>query len=282
MRSWIWGLSAALVVWHAAVAEEPVRDEALEIETRPGVTTAFYLSRPATPPVAAAILFTGGEGSIGIHPGETVEDPVPFGKGNFLVRTRRLLAANGILVATVDPPSDQDGTLNPVFRLSADHAADVGRLALWLKDQGGGPVWLVGTSMGTLSAANAAVRLGAQVDGLLLTSTITVGNRHLPYPYNGVLSLDLEELSIPVLVMAHGEDGCWATPPANGERLLARLEKSPRKALVLIHRGAPAQSGPCQARAAHGYFGREEEAVAAMAAFITGADRPAGPGPQER
>jgi alpha-beta hydrolase superfamily lysophospholipase len=43
------------------------------------------------------------------------------------------------------------------------------------------PVWLVGTSMGTVSAANAAARLmTGGPDGLVLTSTVTRQGRERP------------------------------------------------------------------------------------------------------
>lgn len=277
IRHFMWMLISVLGC--PAWAGDAVREEALAIPTRPGVSMAFFLDEPDPPPVAAAILFSGGAGSVGIHPGEAVAEPAPFGRGNFLVRTRRLLAAQGILVATVDPPSDQEGSLTAAFRLSADHAADIGALAGWLKGRGGGPVWLVGTSMGTLSAANAAIRLGGKVDGIVLTSTITVGNRNQSYPYDGVLGLGLEQLAIPALVMAHAADTCWATPPRDAERLLERLETSPRKAMAWISGGAPAKSAACEAMSPHGYFGREDEAVAAIAAFIKGQPTPPAPDP---
>lgn len=269
MRLWLMALSL-LLAGHATWAADAVRGEqALEIETRPGASTAFYLTEPAQPPAAVAILLAGGEGSVGVKPGETVAEPVAFGRGNFLVRTRGLLAGHGILAATMDAPSDQGRTLTAQFRLSQDHADDIAALAAWLRQRSGGlPVWLVGTSMGTLSAASAAVRLGGKVDGVILTSSITRGHRKYAYPPNGVLGVGVEEIAVPVLVVAHSGDACEVTPPGDAAGLLDSMAKSPRRRLLMVDGGAPARSAACQAMSPHGFFGREDEVVAAMAEFM--------------
>lgn len=269
MRLWLMILSLVLA-GHAAWAADAVRGEqALEIESRPGVTSAFYLTESAQPPAAIAILLAGGDGSVGVRPGETVAPPTAFGRGNFLVRSRWLLAGRGVLVATMDAPSDQGGSLTAQFRLSQEHTDDIAALAKWLKSRSGGlPVWLVGTSMGTLSAASAAARLGGQVDGVVLTSSITRGHRKYAYPANGVFGLGLEDVAVPAMVVAHAGDSCEVTPPADAAALLDGMAKSPRRRLLMVEGGAPAKSAACQAMSPHGFFGREDETIAAMAEFM--------------
>lgn len=270
MRGWLMALPLLLAGHGTWAADAVVGERALEIESRPGVTTAFYLTEPSPPAAAIAILLAGGDGSVGVRPGETVAEPVAFGRGNFLVRSRWLLAGRGILVATMDAPSDQGRSMTAPFRLSGEHAADIAALAAWLKRRSGGlPVWLVGTSMGTLSAASAAVRLGGQVDGVILTSSITRGHQKYSYPSNGVLGLGLGELAVPAMVVAHSGDSCEVTPPGDAAGLLESMAKSPRRRLLLVDGGAPARSAACQAMSPHGFFGREDEVIAAMAEFIT-------------
>jgi len=274
MRGWQIVLVVLLAGGDARGGDGGVRERALELESRPGVTTAFYLAEPAVPPFAAVILLAGGEGSVGVRPGEEVAEPVAFGRGNFLVRSRRLLAAQDILVATMDAPSDQGRSMTAAFRLSREHLDDLAALAAWLKREHGGlPVWLIGTSMGTLSAAHGAARLGERVDGVILTSTITRGHRKHAYPPNGVFGLGLDEVTVPVLVIAHAGDACGVTPPADAPRLVDGLTKSSRRALLLVEGGAEARSRDCEGMAPHGFFGREDLVVAAMAAFI----RPSAP-----
>jgi hypothetical protein len=270
MRGWMVVLTLLLSLEPALGGEATVAEKALALETRPGVTTAFYLSEPSSPPVAAAILLAGGDGSVGIRPGEEVTPPVAFGRGNFLVRSRHLLAAGGILVATLDAPSDQGGSMTAQFRRSDEHLADMAALAAWLKREHGNlPVWLIGTSMGTLSAAHGAAKLGNAIDGVILTSTITRGHRKYNYPADGVFGLGLDEVRVPALVVAHAGDTCEVTPPSDAPRLVEALVNAPRREMLMIDGGAPARSGVCQAMAPHGFFGKEAEVNGAMATFMT-------------
>lgn len=269
MRGWLIIVVFLLVGADARGGDVAVSERALEIESRPGVSTAFYLTEPAAPPAAIVILLAGGDGSLGIRPGEAVAEPVAFGRGNFLVRSRWLLAGKGLLVATMDAPSDQGRVMTAAFRLSDDHLTDMAALAAWLKREHGGlPVWLIGTSMGTLSAASAASKFGGGIGGVILTSSITRGHPKYSYPSNGVLGLGPEAVTVPVMVVAHAGDACELTPPSDAPSLLDSMVKSPRRQLLLVEGGAPARSGACQAMAPHGFFGREGEVVAAMAAFI--------------
>ena len=95
-----------------------------------------------------------------------------WGAEGFLVRSRDKFADHNFMVAVVDAPSDQQQGMNPMFRMSGAHAGDIGAVAAYLKEQADVPVWLVGTSMGTFSAARAAIAAKG-IDGLVLTSTIT-------------------------------------------------------------------------------------------------------------
>ena len=118
--------------------------------------------------------------------------------------------------------------MNAIFRMSKAHADDIDAVAAYLKKQAAVPVWVVGTSMGTFSAAGGAI--GAKgVDGLVLTSTIT---RSKPdwkiagsHP-NGVASMALQEVTVPTLIMSHRKDGCAITPAADAPKLTRAADQS--------------------------------------------------------
>jgi pimeloyl-ACP methyl ester carboxylesterase len=137
------------------------------------------------------------------------------------------------------------------------------------------PVWLVGTSMGTVSAAAAAVSLGAGIDGLVLTSSITRpirnGPNWLPEP-GGIRDFALAQVGVPVFMLGHAGDGCWSTPPGDIPDLVRRFTGSRRAASRIVDGGLPAESEPCEALSAHGYFGIERHAVDAI---VDGAVHPA-------
>ena len=79
----------------------------VRIKTPRGATISFILIKPDKP-VATVILFAGGHGALGLTGASTMR----WGAGNFLVRTREDFAAQGLMVAVIDAPSDQRGFLD--------------------------------------------------------------------------------------------------------------------------------------------------------------------------
>lgn len=238
---------------------------AVTIPTRTGVTESFVFNAPAQP-IAAAILFPGGVGTIGVG-GQgghaTVAD-----SGNFLVRTRQMFVASGIATLALDAPSDHSSGISEEFREGAQHAQDVAAVVAWLRQKVSAPIWLIGTSMGSISAANAAVRMGKKVDGLVLTSSVSAPVRRRGDTSRGVLNLALDTIAVPVLAMDDTMDSCGSSPPSNAAVIAARVTKSPRREVKLIEGGAMPRSGSCQAFSYHGYFGVEDKAVAVIVDFI--------------
>jgi predicted alpha/beta-hydrolase family hydrolase len=235
-------------------------DDLRTIPTRPGVTQSFLLVRPPARPLASVILFAGGNGALALGSRR------PGLGGNFLVRNRARFAEHGLLVAVVDTPSDHPAGLDG-FRTSAAHAADVYAVIAALRAEAAVPVWLVGTSMGTVSAANAAARLSAGgADGLVLTSTVTREGRERP---ESVGDVRLKDIRVPTLVVHHRNDACRATPYGDTTGLMRDLRATPRHELLTFDGGAAPQSAPCEARSAHGYLGLDDEVVAAIAKWIT-------------
>jgi pimeloyl-ACP methyl ester carboxylesterase len=191
--------------------------------------------------------------------------------GNFLVRNRGRFAGHGLLVAVIDTPSDRPDGLDG-FRTSAAHADDVRAVVAALRREAAVPVWLVGTSMGTVSAASVAARLGtAGADGLVLSSTVTRQGRERP---ESVADVRLKEVRVPTLVVHHRDDLCRSTPYADMPALMRDLGQAPRRELLTFQGGDPPQSGPCEARAAHGFLGLDAEVVAAIAGWIKATPRP--------
>jgi len=260
---------AAAVVFAAALIGAGANvagavDEVRTIATRPGVSQSFLLVRPAGPPVATVLLFAGGNGALRLGGRR-----LGLG-GNFLVRNRARFADHHLLVAVIDTPSDRPDGLDG-FRATAAHADDVRAVIAALRTEAMAPVWLIGTSMGTVSAANAAARLATGgPNGLVLTSTVTRQGRERP---ESVGDVRLKDIRVPTLVVHHRDDACRGTPYADTPALLRDLASTPRRELLTFSGGDPPQSGPCDARAAHGYVGLDAEVVAAIARWITAGAR---------
>jgi pimeloyl-ACP methyl ester carboxylesterase len=252
-------LAGALVV--IAATGGGAADDLRTIPSRPGVTQSFLLVRPAEGPLATVVLFAGGNGALRLG-GRKLGLA-----GNFLVRNRARFAEHGLLVAVIDSPSDRpDGLAG--FRTGAAHAEDIRAQIAVLRQEAAVPVWLVGTSMGTISAASAAARLagGGGPDGLVLTSTVTRQGRELP---ESIGDVRLKDIRVPTLVVHHQNDACRATPYSDIPGLLRDLSSTPRRELLSFDGGDPPRSGPCDAFAAHGYLGLDAEVVAAIAKWIT-------------
>jgi len=249
-------LAVALSASAARAADEEVRT----IPTRPGVTQSFLLLRPVGTPVAGVIIFAGGDGNLAL-----TSAGVGQLQGNFLVRTRIRWAREGFLVAILDQPSDRkNGLWN--FRTTSDHAADVKQAIAAVRELARVPVWLVGTSMGSLSAANAAARLPeGGPDGIVLTSSVTETSK---LSYETTRHAGLGDIRVPTLVVHHKDDTCRASPYSGAEDILKALKRAPVKELMVFEGGSPAISAPCEAKAAHGYLGLEAKVVSAIGAWI--------------
>jgi len=66
---------------------------------------------------------------------------------------------------------------------------------------------------------------------------------------------DYGAIQSPLLFVHHRQDGCEHTPYASAASMAPRYE------LISVSGGKAAESGPCEAFAAHGYFGREAQTV---------------------
>lgn len=247
-------LLAATLAW-AQPAEQVV-----DIPTRPGVTQRLLVLTPPQPR-ASVVLLAGGHGGLRIYPNGSMQ----WGEGNFLVRSRRLFAEQGLRAVVVDAPSDRQRPpfLEPV-RQSPEHAADLKAVIAWLRANGGGPVWLVGTSRGTQSAAYVATELSRSdgPDGVVLTSTILADERSRPVP-----QMPLSRITVPVLVVHHEDDACRVCRMADMPPLMRALQGVPRVELVTF-KGGHNTGDPCAAMAYHGYNGLEGEVVTRIARWI--------------
>jgi len=249
-------IAYALLLFAAWPAAQAQTLQVMDVPTRPGVTQRILVIKPDQPK-AAVVLFAGGDGAIGIQ----ADGRIKRG-GNFLVRSRDLFAGNSLLTVVIDAPSDRSS----VPRQTEEHVTDIKAVIAWLRQQAPIPVWLIGTSRGTQSAAHVATHLPPAEggpDGIVLTATMLTDRRERAVP-----EMALDRLRIPVLVAHHKADGCRYCLFNDMPRLMERLTTPPRKEL-LVFEGGNDVGDPCQARAHHGFNGIEREVVDRIAAWIT-------------
>ena len=196
----------------------------VDIPTRAKVTQRLIVLSPPEPK-AAVILLAGGHGGLQI----TSKGSFTWGSGNFLIRSRQLFVDLGLMVVIVDAPSDRQNPpfLAGGFRDTPEHVADIKAVIAWLrKQQPKLPVWLVGTSHGTQSAAYVATQLsGADgPDGIVLTSTVIYDNKETPVP-----AMPLSKVRVPVLVVHHVQDGCSKCPYSDAAAMLAKITTAQKR-----------------------------------------------------
>jgi pimeloyl-ACP methyl ester carboxylesterase len=250
----------------AAASAPAFAQDVVSVPTRPGVTVRVLLVAPAGEPSATLLVFPGGLGDN--HFSER-DGRVVVG-GNFLVRTARHFAARGLLVAVIDTPSDQPKGMDDPFRMGRAHVEDVTKVLEALEGRAPAPIFLAGTSRGTLSAAFLAASLrDPHVKGLVLTTSLGDSGRGRNRTVT-VYDAPLKRITMPVLVVHHREDACWASPFGAATGIPAALSGSAKVDFVAVSGGDPPRSDPCEAFAAHGFVGRELLVVGVIADWIAG------------
>jgi hypothetical protein len=273
-------VGAVCLVAIGCMAATPARGacgEVITLATHGRTTTSYSLALPPEQPTqagaAALVLLPGGGGHLSL---DAQGCPRKL-TGNSLVRSRDLFHEAGFATALVDVPTDHRGTDGlGGFRLSKQHAQDIGKVIADVRRRTNLPVWLVGTSRGAISAANAAGRLEGESapDGLILTSPVTSGRSggRKSWVAQTTLGAPLEAIRMPVLVVAHAADACIRTPPARIGRITDRTNGT-REQTVTVGRGTRARAPSveaCTGATPHGFLGQEADVAAGMGRFVRG------------
>ena len=182
---------------------------------------------------------------------------------NFLIRSAKSFSAhpfNVILVGRATYVSTLDG----LTRIGDDHDRDNQAIFRAIQAKSSALIWLVGTSMGTISATAAAIQdSGSTIAGIVLTSSVTA------YRVKGAVpSQDLAKIKVPVLVLHHERDACKICTPYEAKDIAAGLKNAPIKKTVLVSGGDGASGNPCEALHYHGFIGMEKEAVDLIANWV--------------
>lgn len=232
--------------------------EIVTLPTREGVSQSYLLLQPGNKsPHAVAVLFPGGGGNIRLR---LENGAIRFGPNNFLARSRELFVRHGVAAAVIDAPSDQQSGMNDDFRSETAHRSDIQAVLVDLgKRFPARPIFLVGTSRGTVSAAYLGQALGSSIAGVVLTAAVYLpSGRRSARGGAGLSGFDFASIKTPPLLAHHQDDGCSTTPYHAAQRLADRYP------LISVKGGEQARSAPCEALSEHGFLGREAETVEAM------------------
>ncbi len=255
-RAAITVLAAATMALAAPVRAAPI-GSVMQVDTRGTSVPVYALWRDDA--LATLVLYAGGNGGYG----QIAEDGWP-GSRNFLIRSAKLFAAypfNLVLVGLAADLHQLDGHA----RLSDAHQQDNQALFKAIKAKSPAPLWLVGTSMGTVSVTAAAIRDSGvgQLAGIVLSSSITSYQREGAVP-----SQELGKIKVPVLVLHHAQDACGICRPYEAQHIAAKLTAAPLSKTLIVDGGAHPSGDACGALHYHGYIGMEQQAVDLIANWI--------------
>jgi hypothetical protein len=189
-------------------------------------------------PRGSVILMPGGNGAI------RADDQGGIRGLNYnqLIRTRHAYAARGLAVMITDSSTD--------LASAVQYMAAIKR-----------PVMVIGTSRGTLRAAQGIAR-GARPDALVLTSGFL--SRESGAGENVMAILGSPAALPRTLVIHHQADTCRATLPAGVDPF---IKWAGGRARVAWLSGGVQQGDPCEAGGHHGFNGLDGQVVGLAAGF---------------
>jgi len=242
------------------------------LKTHDDTTTRYALNVPEGAK-GSLILLAGGAGFLDL---DAQGCPQKL-KGNSLVRFQTLFQRDGFATALVDAPSDYQGPDGlGAFRAQPAHAEDIGAVIADLRKRIPGPVWVVGTSRGAISAANAASRIpgSAGPDGVVLTSAVTVGTAHgrKAWTAQTVYDAPLEQIRVAFLIVGHAQDACMRSPASGMTGVAERVRSTPKQVVTVEGGPGATKQGleACEGRSPHGYWEQDAEVEAGIVRFVRG------------
>jgi dienelactone hydrolase len=234
----------------------------LSLTPRPGVTLRVLTDRPAAP-VGSVILMAGGDGVLDLDAQGNIGSGL---RENHLVRTRAAYVKAGYAVFVPDIASDQRGTRG--YRFGADYASDVAAVVAEARKVAP-PVAIVGTSRGALPVVAVFAKQSAvRPDAAVISSGTLLGNEG---SQGSAATLgDVSRINVPVLLLRHRLDSCRASAPADADSFKALLTGAPKVDIVTLEGGGPrgTTAEPCGASHYHGFYGIDDQAVAATVQWL--------------
>ncbi len=242
------GLTEALVSVPVPTREGVTQDGVLSLRKGVPAPTILAVLLPGSPSVVRAV----------VTDGVMVESKLT---GNFLIRSRRHLADDTIATLVVDCISDSGDSCASSYQASLERQKHVQLLIDKVRTLQPSiqKVWLVGTSLGTISSSFMAMYGGSLYSGALHTASITEPLARSSY--RELYQFDYSKINIPQAFIHHRDDPCSVTTYSGAQAIASRY-KLP---LVTVTGGSGFTGNACQAQTQHGFKGYEAEVMRFMA-----------------
>lgn len=224
-------------------------------------------------PQALVIAFPGGTGSLALNGSTAMYTTNWLGQYGLLTRYRNGFFKRDVALIAMDAPNGKDMTAQD--RVSAVDGAkamlDLVRKQARLPSSL--PVWAVGTSTGTISAAALAIQFPGTINGIVLGSAVTRPTAAFKdwkdQNAQGVASMAVGKFDRPVLVLGAKDDKCPFSSPMDAEMLASKFVKSPRREVKVMSGGNPNGDACAEASSSpHDFNTLEDETVDAIVTFM--------------
>ena len=253
-------LAAALLTQANTARAEVIAVEQIDkgffISDKPSLTMYWK----AKDPKAVLIFIPGGEGYIGLKPGQT-DQQHPFHQ--MLKRLTDPASSSGkvdiVLLDSPEPLSPRQAY--PAARSGGDHLTRIESTVRHYKEKTGLPVWLIGHSNGGISLMEYVKRLQKENRLSLVSGMIASGIRSE--------SRFSEPLAVPMLFMHHKQDGCSHTFGGSAYETFTKVKEfnKAETAFAWVTTGAAEPNDVCRS-GFHMYFGASEEAAKVIDGFM--------------
>ena len=211
---------------------------------------------PPSEPRGIIVMFPGGADDIGIEKDGAIKHG-----DNFVVRSRDLWKAKGYGVVLVDA-IDHESMRGK--RSTAAYAEVTREIVAFAHEQANAPVWVMGTSQGSIAAMNAASHeKGSRLAGVILTESVSI----LGASHETVFDAHPDDVHVPALVVANKDDQCWVAPPSMADAI-AKSMRNTHSTVIFVQGGTAHSSNQCASLSPHGYYGIEGEVVDAIAGWM--------------
>ena len=184
--------------------------------------------------------------------------------GNFLIRSRRHLVDDSIATLIVDCQSDSGDYCSSAYQASRERQLHVQQLIDEARKSNPSikEVWLVGTSMGTISSSFMPVYAPNAYSGAIHTASIT--DPYARGSYRELRDFDYKKSGVPQFFVHHKNDPCSLTTYL-GAKSISEKHSIP---LITVTGGSGFQGDACQAHTEHGFKGKEKEVMSAIGHII--------------
>lgn len=242
------------VAWAQAIPPhaEGLNEELLEVQIDGGTQRSVLSRRKGKPDGSKLLVLLPGHPSV-VRPemgnGVMIESPL---MGNFLIRARRHLVTEQVMTLLVDCHSQIGDICRPEYQSSKERYKHVKAVidAARLKFPAVKEVYLISTSMGSISSAFIALNGQKEFAGVIHTASI---DPTASKSYVQLKNFDYSAIKIPQAFIHHVEDPCPITQYGYF-RTLAEKYKVP---IISVTGGSDFRGQPCQAFTQHGFRGKE-------------------------